>query len=570
VILCGDGEVDGRAGVSTTADEAGRFSLLVPDRVSAPGPVRDLAAVHVAAYLPGFVEGREAVGDPDAEILVRLGPARTVRGVVVDEDTGEGVAGAELFVEPLRVVAPFRGEGWRAGVSGPDGSFEVAVHPLPEHHIVPGMEVRAQGYAPRRLAPAEISADGNRIALAPAATVHGRVTRGDGTPARGVQVTSIRLTYRQPPSSPRMAEMERRWLQGRDPPRFDILFPNCTTTLTGADGEFAVEVPRTPPFRISATAWPLQAEADLTALPEEPVTLVLGFREEYHGLVRVRVVDPARHPIAGASVTWWAVPGAAGSGMSGRAPAADAHTDADGHAEVWTNPTWTRPVLFVAWATGWFGVSRDPVDRQRMTGPAEVVCEPAGTVCGRVVGGPLHHGARASLWWRVGGETPWRIQLVRVATDGRFALPGAPPGRSLLVVADPRGRSLLREVDVPADALLDLGDVALEAPAPVRGVVRTAAGEPDAGAWLWWEPKDPYYRQVFVDPYWDRVKADAAGAFELPVWVQGPVHVQAQGAPFVIAPEGVPQAGMPFPLGGVASAEDRPGDGPLTLVTGRR
>jgi hypothetical protein len=170
----------------------------------------------------------------------------------------------------------------------------------------------------------------------------------------------------------------------------------------------------------------------------------------------------------------------------------------------------------------------------------------------------------------VGGTIPWRVQIVRVERDGQFDLPGAPPGRSLLVVADPRGRSFLREIDIRAGTLVDLGDVPLDAPAIVRGVVRTEAGTPAAGAWLWWEPKDPYYRQVFVDPYWDRVKSDESGAFELPVWVQGPVEVCAQGPPYMVAPEGVPQAGVRIPMGGVAAAECRPGDGPLTLITPRR
>jgi RNA polymerase sigma-70 factor (ECF subfamily) len=566
VVLREDNDLYGRLDISTTADDAGRFTLPLPDRMTAPGPVRDTVPVLVAAHLPGFVEGKSAVDDPDAELHVRLGRARAVRGAVVDETTGEGVPGAELFITPFKL---FLGNGWRAAVSGPDGSFEAWIRPLPDREglIVPGMDVRAKGYVPRHLAPSDLAADGNRIALAPSAIVRGRVAHVDGRPAAGVEVTSVGLVPRRQPSSPAMAERERRYW-GDNPPRFDVASPIDTRTRSDDAGEFAVEVPRTPPFRISAAAWTLAAEMDLTELPDEPLVLTLRVLDG-HGLFPVRVVDPERRPIAGAAVTWWAVPGAAGEGMD-RSAATEARTGVDGCADVWTSAGWTKPVLLVAWAPGWFGVSREPVDRQRLVGAAEVVCEPAGIIRGRVVGAPLHYGARASLWWRVAGEIPWRVQLVRIAKDGRFELPGAPPGRSVLVVAEPRGRSLLRDVEVQARAILDLGDLALDAPAIVRGVVRAAGGAPEPGAWLSWEPFDPYFRHVFVDPYWDRVKADETGAFELPVWVHGPVWVYAQGGPFMVAPEGVPHAGEPFPMGRSGHVEYRPGDGAVTLVTGSR
>jgi RNA polymerase sigma-70 factor (ECF subfamily) len=555
----------GHVNPSCEADDLGRFTLPLPDRATVPGPVLDNAPLYVTAYLSGFVEGRQALEDPETELRIRLGAARAVYGVVVDERTGEGVGGAELFITPFK---PFLGEGWRAAVSDRDGSFKAWIHPLPDREglIVPGMDVRASGYVPRRLAPSDLAADGNRIALAPSAVVRGRVTYVDGRPAAAVEVTSVGLVPRRQPSSPEMAERERRhW--GDTPPRFEV-GPIDTRTRTDDAGEFTVEVPRTPPFRISATAVALAAEVDLTELPEERIALVLRLQDG-QGLFPVRVVDAERRPIAGAGVTWWAVPGAAGEGM-GRSAATEARTGVDGRADVWTAAGWTKPVLLVAWAPGWFGVSREAVDRQRLVGAAEVVCEPAGTIRGRVVGAPLHYGARASLWWRVAGEIPWRVQLARIARDGRFELPGAPPGRSVLVVAEPRGRSLVRDVEIHPRALLDLGDLALDAPAVVRGVVRSAGGAPEAGAWLWWEPVDPHFRQVFVDPYWDRVKADETGAFELPIWIQGPVWLYAQGGPFMIAPEGVPHAGEPFPMGRVGHAEYRPGDGAVTLVTGGR
>jgi hypothetical protein len=157
------------------------------------------------------------------------------------------------------------------------------------------------------------------------------------------------------------------------------------------------------------------------------------------------------------------------------------------------------------------------------------------------------------------------MQIVRVGRDGRFALPAAPPGRSVLVVADPHGRSAIREIDVAAGGTTDAGEIALEPPATVRGAVRTPSGDAVPDVAVWWEPAETYH-EVFFLPRPERARADASGGFALPVWTRGPVVLYAEST-FTIAPEGTPEAGQRIPLGPPARAVYRAGDGPVTLVT---
>ena len=454
--------------------------------------------------------------------------------------SNRGKGGARLSV----------GGKWPVGRSDADGAFDVSAHPMPRPGAIPrGLRVRAKGYAPRQVLATDLRTDGNRILLSASTTVRGVVVDPDGRPQPGIEVTSWRAHTPEPLTPEEQSRWER-W--GRKRPKLAVEPPHCSRVRTDEQGAFTVEAAVDAPCRIAVDAWPYEAAAELLAPPREPVTLTLRLQDQYHRMLAVRVRDEAGHPLPGVSVTWWTVLGSAGTGM-GRSSTAPARTNGDGLASVWTNRNWTRPVLFYAWAPGWFGVSRAPVDRQRLAEPAEVVCAPTRTIRGRAVGTRLHPGARASLWLRINDDAWWRVQLVRLAKDGRFLLPGAPAVAATLIVASPDGFSLRRELEAGTG---DLGDLALDTPVVTRGVVRTASGAPEAGAFVSWQPKRPFYRQVFIrNSFLDRLKANANGEFAIPVWRQGIVHVSAQGGPFME----IPGHGAKIPIGNAVTLEHEPG-----------
>jgi hypothetical protein len=134
------------------------------------------------------------------------------------------------------------------------------------------------------------------------------------------------------------------------------------------------------------------------------------------------------------------------------------------------------------------------------------------------------------------------------------------------VIASRDGRSFVRTLDVRSGQDVDLGNIALDAPAIINGVVQSEAGEPVPGAVIRWQPTDPYNRDVFVEDFWEGERAGDDGTFATPVWTHGIVQIAARGGPFV----DVPGAPLRDARGNLTTLNLQPGGAAVTLVIPNR
>jgi protocatechuate 3,4-dioxygenase beta subunit len=113
--------------------------------------------------------------------------------------------------------------------------------------------------------------------------------------------------------------------------------------------------------------------------------------------------------------------------------------------------------------------------------PLEIVLDRPGRIRGRAISAqsrePLgEFEARTVESMAMVMERPTAIAHVSAADDGHFELAGLPPGRTTLRIEAEGLSRLERTVDVPAGAVIELGDLELSAAATVRGRVVDRAG----------------------------------------------------------------------------------------------
>jgi protocatechuate 3,4-dioxygenase beta subunit len=136
--------------------------------------------VDVVAGAPGFVraEGRApaAGADGDSRLDLVLQPGRRVRGRVLDAETGRGLPGAS-FPDVYETLA--------VPTSGPDGEFELQIHPETSQ-----LEARAPGHAPARavLGAGTQDLSGVELRLAPYGLYTGTVLDERGAPLADAEV----------------------------------------------------------------------------------------------------------------------------------------------------------------------------------------------------------------------------------------------------------------------------------------------------------------------------------------------------------------------------------------------
>ncbi len=438
--------------VHVEADGDGRFEAWV-----APGSA--FARAEADGYAPGSDHGPV----PGHAFEILLTPESVIVGVVVDAETDEPVAGAEVFAGGT--LTDRDGPSAR---SGPDGSFRIE-RLEPGRYKPRARTDRGEGLADHavQLGLAETS-DPVRIALRPAARVEGRVVfAGDGAPCHRGEVhledetTGQRLLGR-------IQRDGRVRLLGVPPGHYTVGV-ECEGMPLVTEGFAPVEVAREP---VTGLVWSLD-----------------------RGLaIRGIVVDDRGHGLAEVPVSAGATAGPAKE----RGTRAWTETDASGAFEL----TGLLPGTYAVSA----GVFGHRVDAAPPAEPVEVVVEPgrdadgvriefspAGTVAGRVVDEDGDGVGGVTVTAR-GARGGWPAQA-RTADDGSFEIRGLDPGRYRLDVrrglgaplgatGDPSGRPPGERVEVRAGRTTE---VELAIPTPdgeIRGRVVADGDEPVPDAFV--------------------------------------------------------------------------------------
>jgi hypothetical protein len=216
---------------------------------------------HVLTTIPG-------IAAPTQEpIRIEMKTAHSLAGRVVGPE-GEPVAGASLMrVEEIRIDGGISSRGSPLGETDPDGRFQVTGIAAGRLNI----EVRAVGYAPRRIEGLQIpeggDVEGLEIALERGILLAVRVRDAGGEPVRDAMVSA---SLEMPPS----------------PRRFSG-FSDSGFGQTDAQGQCWLSVPEPGTYQVTASQGARSATASATAGPgSAPVELRLPSGFEVSGWVR--------------------------------------------------------------------------------------------------------------------------------------------------------------------------------------------------------------------------------------------------------------------------------------------
>ncbi|MBN1419373.1 MAG: carboxypeptidase regulatory-like domain-containing protein [Planctomycetes bacterium] len=239
---------------------------------------------EVVATAPGYGVGRARIRIPaESDIEIVIAPGMTLRGYVIDETTGESLAGAVVRAEGLVVESDAEGEFVLAGVTpGGEGALFRPRNAGREETI--RLSASHDGYAriERRLSEAE-ALDPVQIALSPAPTIRGIVLDPDGNPQ---PLALVRL------------------MPGGDLPYAFRTIATLAATISKPDGRFALECPvvQGPPLRVTATHASYAPAQSETIPPGSEYGQEIELRLGRGATVRGRVTD-GRGPLAGVRVT---------------------------------------------------------------------------------------------------------------------------------------------------------------------------------------------------------------------------------------------------------------------------
>ena len=282
-------------------------------------------ALTITAKAPGYADHIVHAPVGESTLTVRLTRRPRLAGRVVRADTGAPVPGVRVSY-----LAMWRGELryelWEPAptvVTGPDGAFVIDVDKWSRWMLW----VRDKGFVSEGLSDASMTLNpcvidatlapqtDIRLRVGPAAQLHGRITRDDGSPVEGasIQVDQERLKEEPPPSS-----------------SFDLMMlymrPTgfVTSTTTDADGRYrftnlvpgwrwqgtagAKELVITPEIDVTPKAG-TNPPLDMTAAPAPPTKGAknVDAAPPTKALV-VLVEDASGQPLPGATV-WFRAPG---------------------------------------------------------------------------------------------------------------------------------------------------------------------------------------------------------------------------------------------------------------------
>jgi hypothetical protein len=467
------------------SDAEGRFLL----RGLAAAPTYELTASRTG-YQPA-----QATVTAGGEVRLVLERARSAHGLAVDAG-GRPLAGVEVTVASS--------SGTITAVTDDRGRFEVPA--LPGGWV--DLEARRQGFAPTlvpgvEVAPGPGPADLGTLTLLPGVRIEGRVTGGAGRPLAGAGVW-LAEGDRQP--GPALAATLRR----QEP-----------AATTDEAGRFAIaDVARGERVNVLLARegyvpfWVQGVEA--------PTSRPLAVALERASRLRGRVEDAAGEPVPGASVRLRPAPpspGTVGVEVRRSENAADAETGGDGTFAF--DEVAPGAVALEASAEGF--VPSEPVELQVASG-GEIPEVRLVLGRGAVIAGWVTNAAREPV---AGAQV--RIGALRTESDaeGRYRLPGIPPGSAALALSHPAYRPKSQLVDVQPGE--NRADVTLERGATVSGRVVDEAGAPRPGA----ELKLRNRGERGLLGY--RASSGADGRFELLAVADGSFDLEAEAEGFAPA-----------------------------------
>jgi protocatechuate 3,4-dioxygenase beta subunit len=253
----------------TITDDAGRFSLTVPDEANTLVVIPRLYMLNYEQVATGG----------DKEVVVRLKAGNTLRGRVIDE--------AGQPIKDVHVV--LSNNTWdKYTQSGTDGKFELPGVPESATYAV-----LKRGFTDERNAELSVANADNTVVLQHGGALKGRVVDRDGKPLRDFRVL---LDF---PKNRQAGERTDGFFAGYSGIGVRFTSPDGSFVLTGVGAGSVYRV------RAIAEGHGEAVEDRVLAVPSnrlantEAVTLKAGPPVSF----RVRTVDPAGKPIAGARVT---------------------------------------------------------------------------------------------------------------------------------------------------------------------------------------------------------------------------------------------------------------------------
>ncbi len=500
----------GRA--TTTSDGKGRYALsdLEPGHTmlavwQEPGRRQDVAWVSLPAV---------------AEIDLRLPPLARVRGRVLDDGTGQPVAGAVVVAWLL----PEEGARIAFARIETDGEGRFLLEGIPAGRLG-NLNVRAAGYLPypdgrgysverKVIRVSEGTTVEQEVRLLRGATLSGRVTDAAGAPVEGALVQAWQ-TAGQPGQG--RADAKGRY-------RIDGLPPGAAVVLPHADGMYLPGSPARPVEALAAGEAPVSQVAMLVAGEEAVLDLVLAPGVSVEG----RVVDGDGRPVEGAGV--WVWPG-------GGVPVPSA---TDGSFRAVAAPGAGRVVEATAPGGRRGRSDKIVVPATGSLRDVEVILEAGGAVAGRVRradGGSLR-GARLRVVprapepsnpWAWGGHVA-AAPAATVGDDGSFAAEGLAPGPCTLAAWDGDCPEVVVTLGLLAPGEHREGiEVVLAPGAALAGRVQDGAGRAVAGAQVSVQTEESARRGIGVSVI--AAVTDGSGAFRVERLPRDPhaVHVRAPG-----------------------------------------
>ncbi|HUM02735.1 MAG TPA: carboxypeptidase regulatory-like domain-containing protein, partial [Thermoanaerobaculia bacterium] len=443
--------------IGARTDTAGHFRL-----TGVAVGTRSVAAIWKDEYV-ARQDGVKVQGATAAEVSLRLARAAAITGTVIDELTRKPVAGARIAVADPGLR--FNGAAVRRSVrSDSRGRFQAGGLETGRYTI----EATHSGYVPSSIpnVGASVAMPGTAaIALAPAASISGRVLDGKKKPVPGARVQiarqpGLRGLLRRGPGGPGA---------GAD-----------RSAVTGPEGQFQLQaLPAGHDLTVEATKAgfaPTRRSGISVKAGEKVANVELTLTAGLGG--RGRVVDLEGKPVTGAEIRAQRRMGRGGGAggavrflaASGRAEAKpDAVTGNDGAFALngLADGDYTLTVTRTGYASKETSVT--------VKGPEESTWPPIALAPGVAVAGTV----KDSQGLPVPGATVFvladvgRAQATATAGDGSFRLGDLPAGRAVMLAVNADGYASARSgATPPAENVA----IVLHATAALRGRVEDAAG----------------------------------------------------------------------------------------------
>ncbi len=475
-----------------------------------------LAAAPLAAGSQGPKPTLPAAGSKASPPPARPGPPPPLHGTVKGPD-GKPVAEAQVMARPIApAFPPGPTDAPLTARTDPAGAFRLALRTRGPHTV----SVVAKGLAGLTV---ERAMPGKPLALV---LQKGRANQGrvrdaqTGLPIRNARVRALDLRAIQLPWHPDAAVV-----QG----------------LSDAQGRYRLEGLGAGPFTVSASAQAYGRVSRLSVAPGAQADFLLAAGVSLSGTV----ADRAGQPVAGAVVLIQPDTGSAQS-----LGALSERTDAQGrfealglepgaHQVVTRHPDFAPHVSMVRIEGG--------IDAQ-----VSVTLDGGASVVGRLLGaGDRPVRGQVGVEESDGQSVPAAVrELLRAEAgeDGRFRIERVPPGSHALLAAGLGHAPKRIDAAVGASAVVDLGDVELEAGLAIRGRVTDKRGRPVADARLHASPfrmgmkrqattlSDPDGSFVLggLDPGMHEVRVQATGHGE----ADRQVEAGSEGVTFVLEASG--------------------------------